>query len=474
MTEKFLCENKFISSETTEKVINPYNGHLIGEYSRASEQDFIRSAQYMQQSFNYYKSLPSYIKQELLYTISEKLKEEKSRIAKLITDETGKPIKFSMLEVERAILTFRLGAELISYNSGEVLKLDLLKGSEKKSGIVVSFPYGLVLGITPWNFPLNLVAHKISPSLSSSNVIIIKPASYSALTAIELAKIIYACSETLGLEFIPVNLLTLKGTETDKIIGDNNINIISFTGSSSVGWGIKKKARVNTKVLLELGGNAGVIVNDDADLKLAVSKIIAGGFSQAGQSCISIQRVYIHNRIYDDFRNLLAEECRNIKYGNPYDEEVICGPMINQAEAERAESWIKEAISAGATLLAGGNRDKAVLEPTVIENAPDYTKLKCEEVFAPVITIERFSDYRDAVDKINNSRYGLQAAVFTERLSDIKYAFEYIETGGVIINDASSYRMDSMPYGGVKESGNTREGIKYAFEELTKKKILVI
>jgi acyl-CoA reductase-like NAD-dependent aldehyde dehydrogenase len=259
----------------------------------------------------------------------------------------------------------------------------------------------------------------------------------------------------------------------DSVITHSSIKLISFTGSSTVGWEIKKKVN-QPKVLLELGGNAAVIVNYDADLTAAALKISLGGFSQAGQSCISVQRVYVHSKIYNDFKSKIIEAAINTNFGNPYDQNTVTGPMINLSEAMRAEQWINEAVQSGAAILHGGKRNGAVLEPTILENAPDFEKVKCEEVFAPVITLDKFSSIDEAVEKVNSSKFGLQAALFTNDFKTIMYCYNNIETGGVIINEASAYRMDSMPYGGVKLSGNTREGVKYAIYEMTDEKILVI
>jgi len=473
MPEKFLCGNGFISSGKVKEVINPYTNKSAGEYYAASQKEFDESAEYLTARFEEYRKLPVYMKQEFLYLISQKLSEDKNSLAKIITDETGKPIKFSLIEIERAILTFRLGAEECSRIEGEVLSLDLLKGSENKMGIVKRFPVGLILGITPWNFPINLVAHKISPALASGNVIMIKPASNAVLSCLALGKIVYDSCKKAGLDYSPLNILPLAGADMDKHISDSRIKLISFTGSSDVGWGIKKKSE-RQKVSLELGGNAGVIVCEDAELSSAAAKIAIGGFAQAGQSCISVQRVYIHESIYNEMNKRLIVETKNVKFGDPYDVNTITGPMITEDEAKRAEEWIKEAESAGAKILTGGSRNGAVLEPTIIEDAPDSTNVKCGEVFAPVITIEKYSSFEDAVRMVNDSKYGLQAGVFTGDMRKIMYAYDNIETGGVIINEASAYRMDAMPYGGVKDSGNTREGVKYAIKEMTEEKILVI
>ncbi|MCI0448778.1 MAG: aldehyde dehydrogenase family protein [Chlorobi bacterium] len=472
MPKKFISAKEFSSSDKVKTIVNPFSNKTVGEVYLASEKHFGQSAEYLTKAFEQYKNLPTYKKQELLYKVSEKIAEGKKELAKLITDETGKPIRFSMIEIDRAALTFRLGAEECSRINGEVLPLDLLKGSENKMGIVRRFPLGLVLGITPWNFPVNLVAHKVSPALASSNVILIKPSSNSMLCGIELGKIIFEACNELGIPH-SINVLTLSGSNMDRHIPDSRIKLISFTGSSDVGWGIKNKSG-KQRISLELGGNAGVIINDDADINTAVSKIIIGGFAQAGQSCISVQRVYVHEKVYDEFRSKMIDETKKVKFGDPYDEDTISGPMITEAEATRAEKWIAEAKDSGANVPTGGSRNGAVLEPTVIENAPNSANVKCNEVFAPVITIDKFSKFEEAVSEINNSRFGLQAAVFTNNMQNILYAYNNIHTGGVIINEPSSYRMDAMPYGGVKDSGNTREGVRYAIKEMTEEKILVI
>jgi len=473
MPEKFLCGNGFISSAKVKEVFNPYTNKLAGEYYAASQKEFNESANYLTARFEEYRRLPVCRKQEILYMISQKLAEEKNSLAKIITDETGKPIKFSLIEIERAILTFRLGAEECSRIEGEVLSLDLLKGSENKMGIVKRFPIGLILGITPWNFPINLVAHKISPALASGNVIMIKPASNAVLSCLALGKIVYDSCKNAGLDYSPLNILPLAGADMDKHVSDSRIKLISFTGSSDVGWGIKKKTD-RQKVSLELGGNAGVIVCEDAELSSVAAKITIGGFAQAGQSCISVQRVYIHENAYEKMRNHLMEESQKIKFGDPYNEDTVTGPMITEEEAKRAVEWVREAKSAGAKILTGGKRNGVVLEPTILEDAPDSTNVKCGEVFAPVITIEKYSSFEEAVRMVNDSKYGLQAGVFTYDMRKIMYAYDNIETGGVIINEASAYRMDAMPYGGVKDSGNTREGVRYAIKEMTEEKILVI
>jgi acyl-CoA reductase-like NAD-dependent aldehyde dehydrogenase len=301
----------------------------------------------------------------------------------------------------------------------------------------------------------------------------LKPASASVCTAVELGKIIMEASAESGFDYCPVNVIPASGSEIEEFISDDRIKMISFTGSPVVGWGIKTKMS-KQRISLELGGNAGVIVDKTADYKSAAPKIVMGAFYSAGQSCISVQRVFVHKDIYDDFEKLIVEETAKIVYGNPDDENCISGPMINEKEAERAERWIKEAITSGAELLYGGRRNGAVLEPAIIKNAPAACSVNSKEIFAPVMTITKFENFEAAVDEVNNSDFGLQAGIFTNDLKNTMYAFENIETGGVIINEVSAFRVDSMPYGGVKHSGMGKEGIKYAIEEMTERKILVL
>jgi acyl-CoA reductase-like NAD-dependent aldehyde dehydrogenase len=471
--EKYLIGNDFVSSNDTKDIANPYNGNIVKKVYKSSKEDIEKALDYLTDTFDKYRKTPTYQKVELLEKVSSKITDRKEELALLITTETGKPIKFSRIEIERAILTFKLGAEEAKRIEGEVLDLDLLKGSEGKMGIVKRFPVGVLLAITPWNFPINLVAHKLSPALASGNTVLLKPASTSMVCGMELTKIIKEACDEIGLNFCPVNVVTSSGKEINEFLSDTRIKLISFTGSSDVGWGIKEKA-YKQKVSLELGGNAGVIVDKDADINKAVQKIIIGGFGQAGQSCISVQRVFVHDDILEEFRNKLVDETKKVKYGDPFDDETIVGPMIEKDEAERIEKWVSDAKLEGVKILTGGNRDGAVFEPTIAEDAKDDSKLNADEVFAPLVTLTGFSDFKEAVKAVDKSAFGLQAGVFTNDINNIMYAFDNINVGGVVINDVPTYRMDSMPYGGSKDSGNTREGIKYAIEEMTERRILVL
>lgn len=471
--EKFLTGNKFTSSDKIIEIKNPFTNEIVKKVYRSDEIHINESLNYLSSIFPRYKNSPTYLKSTLLEKISLKISENRKNLAELITLETGKPVKFSRIEVDRAALTFKLGSEESKRIEGEVLNLDLLKGSENVLGIVKKFPIGVILAITPWNFPVNLVAHKLSPALASGNVVLLKPASASLACGIEIGKIIKQSCEELEMDYCPVNVVTASGSDIERFVSDVRVKMVSFTGSSEVGWNLKKKIN-RQKISLELGGNAGVIVDESADVKDAVGKIIIGGFGQAGQSCISVQRVFVHEKIYDEFEKILLAETKKIKVGDPFDDSTDVASMITEGDAAKVEQWVKEAANSGAKILAGGSRRSAVLQPTILGETKKEMKVNAQEVFAPLITLTKFRDFKEAVDFVNDSVYGLQAGVFTKDIHNAFYAFNNIETGGVIINNVSTYRMDSMPYGGVKDSGNAREGVKYAIEEMSESRVLVL
>lgn len=472
-TEKFLIGNDFVSSDEVIEIKNPFTRKVVKKVFKTNKDDINKSLNYLTSVFDKYKKVPTYQRFNLLNTITGKLSERKEFLAETITQETGKPIKFSRLEVDRAILTFRTGAEESKRIAGETMDLDLLRCSENKIAIIRRFPIGVIFAITPWNFPVNLVAHKISPALASGNVVLLKPATASLVSGIEIAKIVKEASEEVGFDFFPVNVITSSGSEAEFWLSDSRIKMISFTGSPIVGWGIKRKIS-HQRISLELGGNAGVIVDKSADLIKAASKIALAAFAVAGQSCISVQRVFAHKDISDKFLELLISETKKIKFGNPFDEDTVTGPMINTAEAERIERWIGEAMESNASVIIGGKRDGAVVEPTIIKGASRESNLNSKEVFAPLLTFRDIENFKQGIEEINNSYFGLQAGIFTNDLRNALYAYENIETGGVIVNDVPTYRMDTMPYGGVKHSGIGKEGIKFAIEEMTERKVLVI
>jgi glyceraldehyde-3-phosphate dehydrogenase (NADP+) len=471
--KKFLIRSGYQKSDKIKEIRNPYSKEIVNKVYISSEDDINDALNYLTSISRHYAAIPSYNKSLLLSYISKKIASRKESLAKLITEETGKPITLSRIEIERAIFTFQTGSEEARRIDGELIQLDQLPGSEGKFGIVKRFPIGVILAITPWNFPINLVAHKISPALASGNVVLLKPATSSLGCGLAIGEIVKEVCDEMGLDFCPINVITSSGTQVEKFVADNRVKMVSFTGSPFVGWHIKRNLSTQ-RIMLELGGNAGVIVNKDAELSIAIPKIVVGGFSNAGQSCISVQRVFVHSAIWDKFIEQIVTETKGVKYGNPFKEETLVGPMITEEEAIRVERWIEEAISAGGKILIGGSRSAAVLEPTILTNVPQSCKVCSKEVFAPLIVLQRFNEFQEAISFVNNSDFGLQAGVFTNDLNNILYAFDNLEVGGVVINDVPTYRMDSMPYGGTKLSGYGREGIKYAITEMTEQKILVL
>jgi len=471
--KRFLIGNNFQNSDKVKEIRNPYSQQISSKVYISSDDDINKALNYLTSISENYASIPSYKKSILLSRISETLALKKEFLAKLITEETGKPITLSRVEIERAIFTFQTGAEEARRINGEVIQLDQLPGSEGKFGIIKKYPIGLILAITPWNFPINLVAHKISPALASGNVVLLKPSSYSLGCGLAIAEIIKEVCNKIGLDFCPINVVTASGSEIEKFVADNRVKMVSFTGSPIVGWHIKRNLNTQ-RVALELGGNAGVIVDEDADLDIAIPKIVVGGFSNAGQSCISVQRVFVHSAIWDKFVAQIVAKTKTVKYGDPFEEETIVGPMITEEEAVRVERWIEEALKVGGILITGGNRNYALLEPTILANVPQSCNVCSKEVFAPLIVLQQFKEFKEAISFVNNSDFGLQTGIFTNNLNKVFYAFDKLEVGGVVINDVPTYRMDSMPYGGTKLSGYGKEGIKYAINEMTEQKILII
>ncbi|MBI5492563.1 MAG: aldehyde dehydrogenase family protein [Deltaproteobacteria bacterium] len=451
------------------KVVSPYDGSAAGTTYLAGEKELEEALAAAESSFGALKALPSYKKAELIEKVVEGLKKREEELARVIALEAGKPIKDARAEARRAQNTFRIAAEEAKRLGGEVIPLDLAAGSEGRVGIVRRFPVGVVFGITPFNFPLNLVAHKVAPAMACGNPIIIKPASKTPLSAIILGEIITEAGWPAG----GVNIVPCAAADAERIIVDERIKKITFTGSAAVGWALKAKAATK-KITLELGGNAGVIIHEDADLDFAAKRCAVGAFSYAGQICISIQRIYVHRGVFDRFRDAYLENCRKLKSGDPLDELTDIGPMIEEAAAIRTEEWVKEAVSGGAKVLLGGKRKGGFMEPTVLTNTAPHMKVCGEEAFAPVVTLEPYDSFEAAIDEVNRSMYGLQAGVFTKDAARIFSAYERLVVGGVIVNDIPTYRVDSMPYGGVKMSGFGREGIRYAIEEMTEMKLLAL
>ncbi len=471
MKERYplLLGGRHIETPDMLDVINPFDGKIVSSVCRASVREASEAAESAERAKSIMAEMPSHMKAKILENISNKIKEQREELARSITLENGKPISASRIEAERGALTFKIAAEEALRLNGEFIPLDRNTASEKRWGIIRRFPAGPVLAITPFNFPLNLVAHKLAPAIASGNPVILKPASKTPVTALMLGDIIMDS----GLPEGGLSVLPCTGNVAEKILEDKRIKMLSFTGSASVGWRLKSMAN-QKKVTLELGGNAGVIIDEECDLDYAVAQCAAGAFAYSGQVCISVQRIYAHEKIYDRFKSLFLEKVRTLKMGDPLDDAVFIGPMIDDENLKRVEIWVKEAVEKGAKILAGGNRTDNFYEPTVLSDATPEMKVNCMEVFAPVVTLAKIRNFEEGLKEVNNSEYGLQAGIFTKDIKNAYAAFEKLEVGGVIINDIPNYRVDHMPYGGVKMSGFGREGLKYAIEEMTELRLMVL
>jgi glyceraldehyde-3-phosphate dehydrogenase (NADP+) len=402
-------------------------------------------------------------------TVAARVRSRREELALGMCQESGKPIGDAYAEVDRAEHCFELAAAEAERLGGEVIPLDLRPASRDRWGLTRRFPVGLVAGISPFNFPLNLAVHKIAPALAAGCPIVLKPATQTPTSTLRLAEIIDDTPWPKG----ALSVLPATRQAADVLTTDERIQMLSFTGSAEVGWGMKARAG-KKKVVLELGGNAAAIVDESADLDHAIPKLIYGAFSYAGQKCISVQRIFVHARRWDAFVSGFVELARRVRCGDPRDPEVLVGPMIDEANARRVEEWIEEARRLGAALLLEGPRRGTFVPPTVLAGVPRAAKLDREEAFGPTVNLEKVGSFDEAVARVNDSSFGLQCGVFTRDLVHAWRAFERIAVGGVIINDSPSYRIDHMPYGGIKDSGFGREGIRYAMEDMTELRLLVV
>ncbi|MBC7666944.1 MAG: aldehyde dehydrogenase family protein [Gemmatimonadaceae bacterium] len=413
--------------------------------------------------------MAAYERQAVLAHCVSRFQERFDELAYALCIEAGKPINDSRGEVTRLIDTFRIAAEESVRMTGEVQPLDISPRAKGYQGMWKRVPIGPCSFISPFNFPLNLAAHKIAPALAVGCPFVMKPASRTPLGALIIGEVLAETDLPKG----AFSILPATRDGADLFTTDERLKLLSFTGSPEVGWALKAKAG-KKKVVLELGGNAAVIVDRDTDLRDAADRIIFGAFYQSGQSCIGVQRILIHDDIYDALRDLLVEKTRVLVAGDPQDPKVFIGPMIDEKEARRLEGWINEARDAGATLLCGGGREGAMLQATLLEGVRPGLKVRDEEAFGPVAVLSRFSDFEDALREVNDSRYGLQAGVFSRDIHKVMRAWDVLEVGGILVGDVPSYRVDNMPYGGVKDSGLGREGVKFAMEDMTEIRNLVI
>jgi len=420
-------------------------------------------------AFGTTRRLPAFERQRVLRRISAQIAERKEEFSRTLAQEAGKPIKAARTEVERSIFTFNVAAEESVRIYGEFLPLDWQEFTAGRWGIVRRYPLGPIAGITPFNFPLNLVAHKVAPAIAAGCPIVMKPAPQTPLCSLLLAE----CVQLAGWPDGGLNVIPLSNEDADLLVTDDRIKLISFTGSVPVGWEIKRRAG-KKKVVLELGGNAAVIVHHDADLAYAVNRCVTGGFAYAGQTSIAVQRILVEHSVYGRFTDLLVESVRRLHTGDPLDPATDVGPLIRESDAIRTIEWIQEAIRGGARLLCGGSRKGMAIEPTILTGTRHDMKVNSQEIFGPVVTVEPYKDFDHAIRQVNNSIYGMQAGVFTRDAKLLFQAYDELEVGGVIAGDVPSFRIDHMPYGGIKDSGLGREGLRSAIEEMTEPKLLVM
>jgi glyceraldehyde-3-phosphate dehydrogenase (NADP+) len=447
----------------------PYDGAIVGRVFQGRRPHAEAAIAAAVKAFGTTRRLPAFERQRVLRRVAEGIAKRKEEFSRTLCQEAGKPIKAARTEVERAIFTFSVAAEESTRIYGEYLPLDWQEYTAGRWGIVKRFPLGPIAGITPFNFPLNLVAHKVAPAIAAGCPMVLKPAPQTPLSSLLMAELVQQAGWPDG----GLNVVPLSNDDAGQLVTDDRIKMISFTGSAAVGWQIKKNSG-KKKVILELGGNAGVIIHNDADIEYAAERCVAGAFGYAGQTCISVQRILVQQSVYGKFTDLFLAGVKSLQTGDPLDESTDVGPLIRETDAQRAADWIHEAMRGGARVLCGGNRKGSIVEPTVLTGTKPEMKVNCQEIFGPVVTVEPYAEFDEALRQINSSAYGLQAGLFTRDAKRMFQAFEELEVGGLLAGDVPTFRIDHMPYGGVKDSGIGREGLRYAIEEMTEPKLMVM
>lgn len=450
-------------------VTDKFTGEIVARVALADRAVLDRAIAAAVQAAPAMRAMPTFERIAVLAQCVTRFEARREELAQMLCAEAGKPIRDSRGEVQRLIDTFQIAAAECQREHGEILPLDLSPRGKGYRGMWRRVPIGPCALISPFNFPLNLAAHKIAPAIAVGNTFVLKPASLTPLGALAIGEVLAETSLPPG----AFSILPCRREEADLLITDERLKLLSFTGSAESGWDLKARAG-KKKVSLELGGNAACIVEADADLADAASRLVFGAFYQSGQSCISVQRILVQRPIYAELRDRLVTATRQLKSGDPRDEQVSIGPVITDKDAERLEAWISEAVARGGRVLCGGKRSGRIVEPTLLENVPHDASLCAQEAFGPVAVLEPYDDFAAALARANDSRYGLQAGVFTRDLTKMFRAWDELEVGGVVINDVPSWRADQMPYGGVKESGLGREGIRFAMEEMSELRMLVV
>tara|TARA_Y100000780_G_scaffold64584_1_gene57205 strand:+ start:847 stop:2277 length:1431 start_codon:yes stop_codon:yes gene_type:complete len=450
-------------------VTNKYTGEVATKVAMADADTIDKAIAAAEEAQPAMAAMAPFERQAVLEHCVKRFTERADELAQALCIEAGKPIKDAKGEVSRLIDTFKIAAEESVRINGEVVNLEISARAKGYQGMTKKVPIGPCSFISPFNFPLNLAAHKVAPAIAAGCTFVLKPASRTPIGALIIGEVLAETDLPKG----AFSILPCSRDGADLFTTDERLKLLSFTGSPDVGWALKAKAR-KKPVVLELGGNAACVVDEDADIEDAIDRVIVGAYYQSGQSCISVQRLLVHSKIYDEFKSRYVEKVKALVSGDPSNEDTFIGPMISEGEAERLHGWIEEAKEKGATILCGGTRDGAMLEATVMENVPKDCDASAEEAFGPLSILVPFDDYDEALEEVNNSRYGLQAGVFTRDIYKAHKAWDVLDVGGVVIGDVPSWRVDNMPYGGVKDSGLGREGIRYAIEDMSETRLMVI
>ena len=450
-------------------VTNKYTGEVATKVAMADADTIDKAIAAAEEAQPAMAAMAPFERQAVLEHCVKRFTERADELAQALCIEAGKPIKDAKGEVSRLIDTFKIAAEESVRINGEVVNLEISARAKGYQGMTKKVPIGPCSFISPFNFPLNLAAHKVAPAIAAVCTFVLKPASRTPIGALIIGEVLAETDLPKG----AFSILPCSRDGADLFTTDERLKLLSFTGSPDVGWALKAKAG-KKPVVLELGGNAACVVDEDADIEDAIDRVIVGAYYQSGQSCISVQRLLVHSKIYDEFKSRYVEKVKALVSGDPSNEDTFIGPMISEGEAERLHGWIEEAKEKGATILCGGTRDGAMLEATVMENVPKDCDASAEEAFGPLSILVPFDDYDEALEEVNNSRYGLQAGVFTRDIYKAHKAWDVLDVGGVVIGDVPSWRVDNMPYGGVKDSGLGREGIRYAIEDMSETRLMVI
>ncbi len=465
----FLVGGQWRTSDDILTVRFPYNGEVVAEVCQASDADLEDAVRAAERGFAITRKLPAHARSRILYALLDQMEKRTEDLIETLIMEGGKARKIALGEVARAKETVRVAAEEAKRIGGEIVPLDWTEAGEKRFGFMRRLPLGPVLGIAPFNYPLNLACHKLAPAIAAGNSFILKPASSTPLSGLLLGEMVLEA----GFPPEAISVVVCRGSKAEKLVADPRIAFFTFTGSSEVGWHLKSVSG-RKRVGLELGGNAAAIVHEDAKLDYAISRITMGGFANAGQNCISVQRVLLHRPIYNRALEGLLDKIGALKVGDPRDPATDVGPMIDAKAAAEAYEKVEEAVQGGAKIALGGRCEGTLFEPTVLVDTKPDMRVNREELFAPVITVAPYDDFDEAIRLANDTDFGLQSGVFTQNINRVLRAFEEIEVGGLQVNDVSTFRVDQMPYGGVKGSGVGREGPRYAIEEMTEMKLLVI